>query len=343
MGKEPGNSYPLIIELARYSKLPRYLAISMIALIMLLVLVLAAYLDGVFTALSGWSLWRNFLDAPVLIVYIVVVYPLIWRLWWQSAQGLQSLAPIDKSDLNQTEIKEPIPNRRREWVAILLGVIFWLALWQPWGWSDRWEPGAIWLPAYEVITQTMLFGLLGLLIYSSSTDYWYINRLIRQRVNPEIFNTGMLTPIARSSLGFSVAWIGGISLSLVFQTQEDLLLWKNITVWIILVCFAVLIFFLSMLSTHSAIAKVKRRELDTVQKYLKVVSHELKVRAEDGTLKGTEELSSNVTAWLNYERRIKEISEWPYNASIIRRLVASTVVPAVVYLLKIISGLGLRF
>jgi hypothetical protein len=342
MAKEPG-SYPLLIELAQYSRLPRYWVTLMIAFIMLLVLVLAAFLGGVFTQLSEWSFWRNFLDAPVLIIYILVVYPLIWRLWWQSAQALQLLTPIDERDLNRSEIKVPIPNRRWEWVAILMGAVFWLSLWQPWGWSDRWKLGAIWLSAYEVITQSILFGLISLLIYSSSIDNWYINRLIRQRVDPDIFNTGMLTPIARSSLGFSVAWIGGISLSLVFQTQEDLLMWKNIIVWVILVCFAVLIFFLSMLTTHSTIAKVKRHELDLVQKYLKTAYYELKERAEDGSLKGTEEVSSTITAWLNYERRIKEVPEWPYTASIIRRLVASTVVPAVVYLLKIISGLGLGF
>lgn len=224
-----------------------------------------------------------------------------------------------------------------------MGAVFWLSLRQPWDWSNRWKPGTIWLPAYEVITQTMLFGLLSLLIYSSSTDNWYINQLIRQHVHPDIFNTGMLTPIAHSSLGLSIAWIGGISLSLIFQTQEDLLMWKNIAVWIIIVCFAVLIFFLSMWSTHSTITRVKRGELDLVQRYLKAASHELKVRAEDGSLKGTEELSSTITAWLNYERRVKEVPEWPYNAGIIRRLVASTIVPAVVYVLKIISGLGLGF
>jgi len=120
-------------------------------------------------------------------------------------------------------------------------------------------------------------------------------------------------------------------------------MWKNIIVWIALVCFAVLIFLVSMWSTHSTITKVKRRELDLVQKYLQATSHELKELSKDGNLKRTEEFSSTVSAWLNYEKRIKEVSEWPYNANIIRRLVASTIVPTVVYLLKIISGLGLHF
>lgn len=118
MTKEP-SSYPLLIELVKNSRLSRYLVTLITAFIMLLVLVLAAYLDGVFTELSEWNLWRNFLDAPVLIIYIMVVYPLIWRLWWQSAQALQSLTPIDERDPNQSEIKAPIPNRRWELVAIL--------------------------------------------------------------------------------------------------------------------------------------------------------------------------------------------------------------------------------
>jgi len=120
-------------------------------------------------------------------------------------------------------------------------------------------------------------------------------------------------------------------------------MWNNIIIYIILVCFTVLLFFISMWSTHSIMARAKRRELDLVQKHLRAASNELKERAEDSSLKGTEELSSTITAWVNYERRIKEIPEWPYNAGIIRRLAASTVVPAVVYLIKIISGLGLRF
>jgi len=335
--------YPLLIKLVKYPRLPSYLVILMIAIIMLLVLILAAYLDGIFTRLLEWSLWRNFLDAPVLIIYILIMYPFIWRLWRRSLQALRLLLPIDEGISNQSEIEVPIPNRRWEWVAILIGVVFWLSLWQPWGWNDRWEPGAIWLPAYEVVTQTTLFGLISLLIYSSFTGNWYLNRLIRQHVKPDIFNTGMLTPVASSSLGFSIACIGGISLSLAFQTQEDLLMWKNIIVWVILVCFAVLIFFLSMWSTHCTITKVKSHELNLVQKYLNTASHELKERAEDSSLTGKDELSSTITAWLNYERRIKEVPEWPYNASIIRRLVASTVVPAIVYLLKISSGLGLPF
>ncbi|UCH42936.1 MAG: hypothetical protein JSW16_09060 [Dehalococcoidales bacterium] len=346
MAKKSGF-YPLLIKIVKCSRLPWYWVTVIIAVILLMGLVLAAFLDVAFTRLSEWGFWRNFLDGPVLITYILVVYPFIWQLWWRAVDTLQSLLPADEVDSTRLEVGVPVPNRRWEWVATLIGAVFWLSLWQPWGWGNRWEAGAIWLSAYDVVTQSILFGLLSLLLYSSFTGNRYLNRLIRQRLNLDIFNTKLLTPIAHSSLGFSIAFIGGISLSMVFQTQNDLLMWNNIIVWVIMVCFVVLLFFLSMWSTHTAMAQAKNRELDLVQKHLKAASLELKEGVEESSLMGKEELSSelysSITALVNYERRVKEVPEWPYNASIIRRLVASTFAPIVVFLIKVYSGLGIRF
>ena len=90
-------------------------------------------------------------------------------------------------------------------------------------------------------------------------------------------------------------------------------------------------------------AKAKRRELDLVQKHLKAASRELRERMSQSELKNVSELSSTIAAWVSYERRIREAPSWPFNAGIIRRLIVSTVVPAIVYLIKILAGLGLRF
>jgi len=307
-----------------------------VAVVMLLVLVLVVCLDSAFTGLSEWGFWRDFLDAPVLIIYILVVYTFIWRLWWQSVQALQSLLPVDEGDSNRLEVEVPIPNRRREWVAILTGAVFWLSLWQPWAWDGRWEPGAIWLSVYDAVTQSILFGLLSLLIYSSFAGSRYLSRISRQHLNLDIFDTGTLTPVARSGLGVSIAFIGGISLSLVFQTQEDLLSWNNITVWILLVCFAVILFFLSIWSTHNILAGAKRRELSLARDYLVKVTRDLRESAIQGTVEGKDSLYTAVSAWGIYERRVREVPEWPFNAGILRRLFASVLVPGVVYLLKVL-------
>ena len=89
-------------------------------------------------------------------------------------------------------------------------------------------------------------------------------------------------------------------------------------------------------------ARAKRSELDLVQKHLKEASRELKERAVGASLKGMEDLSSTITVWINYERRIKEVPEWPFNAGIVRRLAASALAPVAVFFIKVFSGLGIR-
>ena len=110
-----------------------------------------------------------------------------------------------------------------------------------------------------------------------------------------------------------------------------------------LVCVTVLMFFLSMWSTHNAIANVKKRELALARKHLTAASRELKERAAEGQLTRAEGLSSTISLWTTYQRLVKETPTWPFNANIIRRLIASMVVPAFVYLIKILAGLGIRF
>ena len=337
---EESRAYPLVMELTRRSRLGWHWVAVIIATVLILLLMLAAYLDGVFADLSHWETWRNLLDGPTLVLYILVIYPPIWRMWQRAAQSLEALLPADERNPKRESPEGLLIKRRWEWVALIIGAVFWLVLWQPW--AESWRSGVIWLSAYDVFTQLLLFSLLGWLLYSSFSGNRYINRLSRQNLNMDIFDTNMLTPVTRSSLGFTIVFIGGISLNLGFQTQEDLLMWNNIIVWVILLCFVVLLFFLSMWGTHSMMSRAKRHELDLVQNHLKSATHELRERAAEDSLKGAEELSLTITMWMNYERRVKEAPEWPFNATIIRRLAASTLVPIAVFLLKVFSGLGIR-
>jgi hypothetical protein len=57
---------------------------------------------------------------------------------------------------------------------------------------------------------------------------------------------------------------------------------------------------------------------------------------------GTEKLSYTITVLVNYQRLVKAAPTWPFNADIIRKLVVSAIIPVIVYLIKIIAGLGLR-
>ena len=327
----------LLQDIMKRSRLPWYWTTAIITVVLLVFLVVVAFLEGVFSHQHNWQFWRVGLQAPVIIFYILALYPIMWRLGVKSVHALLSLLPLDESESNQMAMDISTPKRCWEWTAAFFGAIFWLLLSQPWIWVDQW------IDSYTVITSMLMFSLLGWLIYSSAVTSRRLGRLSRQQLKLDIFNIEPLIPVARSSLFSSLAFIGGISLSMVFQTVESLLQWNTIVIYAVLISATLLIFFLSMWSTHSMMANVKGYELTLARKYLGAASRELKDRLEQGHLGDTKDLSFAIAAWVSYEKRVQEAPSWPFNASIIRRLLASIIVPAIVYLIKILSGLGLRF
>ncbi|UCB42827.1 MAG: hypothetical protein JSV77_10330 [Dehalococcoidales bacterium] len=322
---------PLLEELIKRSRLPWRWAIIIVAVVWLLFLILVTYLDGAFSSLSEWEFWRIFLGSPVIIIYILIVYPFMQRLGERAVQAFQSLLPIED---DEAAVATPAPNRRWEWTAIFLGLAFWLGLERPWLWVDQW------LDFYASVTTLSMFVLLSWLIYNGLSGTRFINKLSRQHLKIEIFDTE-LVPVARYSMGITFAFIGGISLSLIFQSIESLLAWQSIVTYSILVSVTVLLFFLSMWSTHNIMAGAKKRELDLAQIHLEEATRELREAAVEGRSEGIDRLYSAVAAWGIYERRVREAPEWPYNASILRRLSVSVLIPGIVYLIKILNNLGL--
>ena len=90
-------------------------------------------------------------------------------------------------------------------------------------------------------------------------------------------------------------------------------------------------------------ANIKGRELTLARKHLVEATRQLKDQEEQGHQIDTKEVSFTIAAWVSYEKRVQEAPTWPFNAGIIRRLLASMVVPATVYLIKIFGQLGIRF
>jgi ABC-type glycerol-3-phosphate transport system permease component len=170
--------------------------------------------------------------------------------------------------------------------------------------------------------------------------------LSRRDLKLDILNTEMMAPIASWSLSISLVFVGTIVLSVignVSQATKFVLDWKTITGYVIVICITLLIFFLSMWGAHRAMSEAKKSKLTLARKHLAELSRELEEPMAQDSPVGAKELSSTITSWATYQRLVKEAPTWPFNAGIIRRLIASTVVPAVVYLIKILAGLGLRF
>ena len=183
--------------------------------------------------------------------------------------------------------------------------------------------------------------MLAWIIYNGIASSRLLNKVCRLPMTLDIFNTG-LVPVARYSMGITFAFIGGISISLIFQSFESLLVWPNITIYAILVCVTIALFFFSMWSTHNLMARNKRREYDLAQYNLEEVTNELKQATLKGKLEGIEKLYSAVAAWGIYERRVREAPEWPYNPNILRRLFVSVFIPCIVYLTKILFNIRMR-
>lgn len=331
---------PILVVLMKQTRLPWYRATALAAAILLALLILVTFINGNIHYFLELSFWRSLLDGPVMITYILVVYPFMWRLYKQAVEAFRSISPMEENNFNRIVAQITKPNRQWELAFLFIGAVFALLLNVPWNTSISSD---IWLKIYELILSMLLFGLLGWLIYDTVVGTMRIARLSHQDLKLDMFDTGLLAPVAVWSLGISLAWVGGISLSLVFQTWESIKQWQTILIYSILVSATVLVFFLSMWSTHKAMVKIKKRELSLAWNNLAIASRELKSRTAQNQKEGMEELSYAITAWAAQHKLVQEISTWPFDASIIRRLAVSILAPITVFLIKIIPNIGIRW
>jgi hypothetical protein len=327
------NNYPLLESFTKSRKIPRFAVISGITGILLVFLIITAFLEGSFSDGIDLSFWRLGLQSTI-IVYIFAVYPFIQKLWIRMLISLELLLPqTDKYEILNNMAQY---NRRREWAALLLGVLFFLALGQPWNWDMNW------FEIHTLVTSVIMFALLGLLIYSGISSTVRLAKTNHKYLSIDIFEIRSLIPVAQWSLSVSLAFIGGISLSVVFQPFENLRQMQNIVIYAILIVVTIILFFTSMWSTHSVMASAKRRELTMVRKNLSFHRKQLKEQSSETIMNEREKLFSAIVVWNSYEKQVREAPTWPFNAGILGRLVASSLIPAIIYIIKIILGLGFR-
>jgi len=316
----------------------RWITIA-VTTILLLFLILAAYVEGELSTQFLRDFWQNGLRGPLLIAFIMALYPVLWRLYVQAVEAFRPLLTLDNGTTKRLVIEITTFDRRRECAALFAGFVFYLIIIQPWAVNTN----GLLLNIYMIVSHALMFSLLGWLAYITFASVLRLSHLGRRQLKWDIFNAEAMSPIARWSLGISLAWVGGISLSLVFQSQETLILGFNIIIYAVLVLVAFLVFFLSMWSAHNVMAGAKKKELAIVRNNLVEASHEFKNILVKGPRNGMESLSSTIATLETYRRLVQEIPEWPFNANILRRLMASILVPAIVYIIKIFSSLGVRF
>jgi MFS family permease len=309
-----------------------YAGIVILALSLFLLLVGTALLDGLTFGEMDWEFWRGGAQSPTIIIYIIVVSPIIKNYW---TRAIDTLLPLVKdSDLKNKLVKDLTKtDLLRESAAFLVAVAAILTIAQSWVLPDGW------FGWYRMITQLIMIGLLGWLVYTGLRGVNNLTRLNRSIQDLDIFNLELLSPVARWSLGVSLAFIGGITLSLLFVPYDSLLNVISISVYGVLIVTTILIFFISMLSAHNAMLRVKERELRIAKEQLTKAFQKLRGSLQRQSNETEEKIFNEINAWSAYETNIRNIHDWPYNPGIIRRLFISLISPAIVYLIKILFGI----
>lgn len=334
------RKYPLIEAAIRRSPLSRSWTIAAVAGVLILLLLLMASLDGALSTLFDWSELRYIPFFIVMIAYFLVVYPYMMRSREKAVLAFKPLLSLEDTAFNEVAANIAKPNRRREWIAIFLGVAFFLgALVQPW--NMDWESGFLWLTVYFIFTVTIVYGLMSWFIYDTLTGIVRVSRLSRKDLKLDILDAETLVPVARWSLVMSLVFVG-LFLMGVIGMWEIILEWQTITGFVITIGITLLIFFLSMWTAHGAMNEAKNRKLAEIHRHIKRLSGEVDERMVGNQFSTTEKLSSTMSILVNYQKIVKDAPSWPFNAGVIRRLFASILAPVAVLLVKILSQVGIQ-
>jgi hypothetical protein len=329
--------FTLLEELGERSGLSWRQAAVVVGLVLALFAVVAAYLDGLLTGAFDADLWRGGMSAPVIIAYLLLIQPTLRRLRDGAIEAFRPLVPLGEDDFRGLLGEASMFNRRREWLAVGIAILGGLLL------SRHWEGLSLWLTLYGLLGGTLLYGILGFFIYSSLSGTRLFAKLHRHAVDINVFDLGRLEPIGRWSLGIALAYIGGNTLSLLFLTRAALRI-EMVIFYIPLILAPILVFFLNMMSTHRVIAEAKGRELKTVRNSLAAASQRLREQAAKGRAEDMEAQLDSITAWVTYEKRVREVPEWPYSESMMRNLAASILLPIMVLVVQgVLFELLLRF
>lgn len=305
---------------------PRYFPfVVVLALALALLLALAAYGSG---QRSGMRIWTLGLD-PVIVVYILGLHPFMRRRWERAMHSLEALAPhADDSGRSRRR------SLRGEWAAVGLGLLAGLAV-------ARRLPGVEgWLWLYAEATSALTFALLAAAIYSSVMRSRQMAAHARAGLALNVFDAHLLTPFAQWGQSLSLVFVGGISLSLLFQSSESLRSIEAAIIYACLITVAMTLFFMSMWTIHVALAQAQDRELARVRRDLAAARATLARQRAGDTAGDVQDAYLPAVVLGVYEQQVLDAPTWPFNPTIVGRVFASAAAPLGVYVLKLAFGMG---
>lgn len=313
-----------------------------ITLVLLLLPVGAAALDGMLPDFFLRDTWRIAYQPPVLILYVLLIAQLLRSTNTNALQALRKVVRLDDEAYQALVRQASRIKQSHELAAIILGIVLGLLSVLSWGI----ESGYPWLKLYLYIAVSAMYALLAWTVLVLLLNTRLNSALHRQPMHFDLFDITPFEPIGKQSLLSALVFIGGLSLSALITFQpENLRLPAFWFIYGVLVLIPVIIFFFSMQPTHDVLAAAKRKELERVQRLMLVTSRELVERMEAGQpLERSDEtglLSAELSALAVYETHLKEARTWPYNIVMLRTLFFSGLVPVGTLIARVIAELGL--
>lgn len=323
MNTKPGS---LLEQFVAFLGLSRYAFGAVVVLVLALLLASAVVSQGGLVAVGPRGLWKLGLE-PTLIVYIFAIYPWLER---RFALALDGLRPLSSRPEMVDEVY--VRNRRGEWGAMLIGAAF--SLWVISSWLvDDW-----WMRLYLVTANIVLFSLMALAIYNGLERTRRLARVVRAGLQLDLFDRQLLAPMARWGQIVTLTFVGGICLSLIFQSYETLHTIRSLVIYSILIVVSLTTFFTSVWSIHEALVAAQARELAVVHQHWVQARSELKRKLAEGEQTDVVGLYNPMVVLGAYESQVLAASTWPFNPKIVKEVLASLVAPFLIYGLKIAIG-----
>lgn len=295
-------------------------------------LFVTSWLDGYFAAGVDWRFRSNAYFA-VTIPYALLVLSIAKRLWERAIEGVQPLMP--GHELARSEM--PI-NWRREILVLLVGVAIAVSSTSLWLDDASVLARGQWSSLYLLATGVASTTLFTWSCYRGGLHSLHLGKLCKHGLQIDLFQANVLTPFARWTQFIAIAIIGAIALTLPLQTLETL---KSVAVIVsysgLLVC-AVLSFFVPLRHIHRVLVESQASKLITIRANLQKVRSDLEAHASRGEGDITA-LNAQFAAWSLFEQQVKVASTWPFNHKMVRQVLGSTLVPVIVYYLKLAGGL----
>lgn len=324
--KQPYSLFGRVIVRQR----PTWVKVS-VSLLLLLLPFGIAYLSGITSDIFINGQWRFLLLAPSIIIYIWLLSPFTDRQSKEVVRSLQAISTLDEESFSTLIEKAQQINPRNEWIAIATGVILGLAI----NSVDDLGGTDILFQVYWTLSSVAMYTMMVWIVYISTASSRLGEALLRQPLRINIFNPAPFEAIGRQSLLLAMAFVGGITLSLVLTFQvanlTEPLFWL---IYLPLVLVTLLIFFLGVRPAHRLLAKQKDRELWGVQSHLERLGQELMVRMDKQ--EETSTIASEINALAIYEQRLQGARTWPYNTGMLRTLFFSVLMPLGPVLIKIV-------